>query len=121
VITYDVVIAVANPQLLLRPGMTATASIVKSQVQNVLRVPSAALRFTPAGVASPTGRGAGRAVWVQRDGKLVRVPVNVGLNDNTFAEIKAGGLRVGDEVVVSAAVAAKAGGARSATTPSLRV
>ena len=51
VITYDVVITVANPDLLLKPGMTATAKIVKAQSRNVLRVPSQALRFTPTGAA----------------------------------------------------------------------
>jgi len=120
VITYDVVIAVANPQLLLRPGMTATAAIVKAQVHNVLRVPSQALRFNPAGAPAAAGRGAGRAVWVQREGNLVRVPVTVGLNDDTFAEIKAGDLKVGDQVVVSTVVAGASGRAASATPPSLR-
>ncbi len=62
VITYDVVIAVANPQLLLRPGMTATAAIVKAQVHNVLRVPSQALRFNPAGrLPPPVGAAGGRS------------------------------------------------------------
>ena len=56
VITYDVVITVANPDLLLKPGMTATARIVTAQALNVLRVPSQALRFTPTGAAKPAGR-----------------------------------------------------------------
>ena len=47
VITYDVVITVDNPDLLLKPGMTATARIVTAQSLKVLRVPSQALRFTP--------------------------------------------------------------------------
>ncbi len=51
VITYDAVITVDNPDLLLKPGMTATARIVTAQSLNVLRVPSQALRFTPAAAA----------------------------------------------------------------------
>ncbi len=57
---------------------------------------------------------------MQRDGKLVRVPVTVGLNNDAFAEIKAGDLKVGDQVVVSAVVAGASGRAASATPPSLR-
>jgi len=122
VITYDVVIAAANPQLLLMPGMTATAAIVKSEVQNVLRVPSAALRFTPAGAPSAaTGKGAGRAIWVQREGELVRVPVTVGIDNSTYAEIKSGDLKVGDQVVVSMAADRQAGAAAIATGQSLHL
>ncbi len=127
VITYDAVITVANPNLLLKPGMTATAKIVKAQSRNVLRVPSQALRFTPSGAAKPSaaksvgaGRSGRRAVWVQRDGKLVRVRVTVGLDDDSFAEIKSGDLKLGDQVVVSEAESGRAGKAPAATTPSLR-
>lgn len=52
VVTYDVVVAVDNPELLLFPGMTADAEIVTDARENVLRIPLAALRFTP----SRTGR-----------------------------------------------------------------
>jgi HlyD family secretion protein len=125
VITYDVVIAVANPGLLLKPGMTATASIVKAQSLNVLRVPSQALRFTPSGAARPAasrrGAAAKSAVWVVRDGKLIQVPVTVGLNDDTNAEIKSGDLRLGDQVVTAVATPGKGGKPPAATTPSLRV
>ena len=137
VITYDVVVTVANPDLLLKPGMTATAKIVKTQARNVLRVPSSALRFTPtnaartppAGGVGGGGRGGGRSggkrtVWVLRDGKPVAVAVTVGLDDDTYAEIKSGDLRADDRVIVSqaAAGAAAANGGRPArpTTPSLR-
>ena len=109
VITYDVVITVANPDLLLKPGMTATARIVTAQALNVLRVPSQALRFTPAGAAKLAVAGNAKArqrtVWVVRAGELVAVPVTVGLDDDTFAEIKSGDLKVGDQVVTSAAAA----------------
>jgi HlyD family secretion protein len=47
VVTYDVVIQVRNPELKLRPGMTANASILVAQRENVLKIPNAALRFRP--------------------------------------------------------------------------
>jgi HlyD family secretion protein len=119
VITYDVVIAVANPGLLLKPGMTATAAIVKAQALNVVRVPSQALRFTPAGAAKPPAGQ--RAVWVLRNGKLVRVPVTVGLNDDTNAEIKSGDLQIGDQVVTAVAAVGAASKSKTATAPSLHV
>jgi HlyD family secretion protein len=125
VITYDAVITVANPDFLLKPGMTATAKIVKAQSTNVLRVPSQALRFTPTGAAKPgvakaahTGR---RVVWVERAGKLVSVPVTVGLNDDSFAEIKAGDLKLGDQVVTSQSATGAAAKPQAATTPSLKL
>jgi HlyD family secretion protein len=47
VVNYNTVIAVDNPELKLRPGMTATVSILVAQRQNVLKIPKAALRFQP--------------------------------------------------------------------------
>jgi HlyD family secretion protein len=47
VVTYTAIVTVSNPDLKLRPGLTATASIVTGQAQNALKVPNAALRFTP--------------------------------------------------------------------------
>ena len=47
VVTYDVVILVKNPELKLRPGMTANASILVAQRENVLKIPNSALRFRP--------------------------------------------------------------------------
>lgn len=47
VVTYTVIIEVQNPDLKLRPGMTATVSILVDKRENVLRVPSLALRFQP--------------------------------------------------------------------------
>ena len=120
VITYDAVIDVSNPNFLLKPGMTATAKIIKSQARNVLRAPSQALRFTPAGVAK-AGDAKQKVIWVERAGKLVSVPVTVGLDDDTFAEIKNGGLTRQDQVVVSQAVGGKAAKSQASAAPSLRL
>jgi HlyD family secretion protein len=59
VVTYDAVIDVANPELKLKPGMTATVSIVTDRRRDVLAVPNTALRFRPEGAlaagAAPGG------------------------------------------------------------------
>ena len=47
VVTYHVIISVANPDLKLKPGMTANVSVITDRRSGVLRVPLAALRFTP--------------------------------------------------------------------------
>lgn len=47
VVTYDAVIDVSNPDLRLRPGMTANVTFVYAQRDDALRVPNAALRFRP--------------------------------------------------------------------------
>ncbi|HET9595459.1 MAG TPA: efflux RND transporter periplasmic adaptor subunit, partial [Anaeromyxobacteraceae bacterium] len=65
VVTYDAVIDVANPELKLRPGMTANVTFVYAQKEDVVRVPNAALRFRPppamleqsGGTAVRPGRG----------------------------------------------------------------
>jgi HlyD family secretion protein len=107
VVTYDAVISVANPDLLLMPGMTATARLIISQRTNVLRVPDQALRYTPGGLAALSGAPArahaavGTEVWVLRDGRPVAVPVVIGLDDDTNAEVVQGDLQVGDLVVTS--------------------
>jgi HlyD family secretion protein len=53
VVTYETVLEVDNSELLLRPGMTATAEIVTTDIENAVLVPNAALRFTPEGVQLP--------------------------------------------------------------------
>jgi HlyD family secretion protein len=45
VVTYVTVVEVENPDLMLRPGMTATVSIIVEERKNVLRVPDVAVRF----------------------------------------------------------------------------
>lgn len=47
VVTYTTIVEVSNPEMKLRPGMTATVSIIADEVKNALRVPNAALRFNP--------------------------------------------------------------------------
>ncbi|MBI3300901.1 MAG: efflux RND transporter periplasmic adaptor subunit [Deltaproteobacteria bacterium] len=120
VVTYDVVVSVDNPDLALKPGMTASISIISAHRDNVLKVPLAALRFRPPSVSGngklgkgereheqPGGQGAGgkkeesrRRVWIRADDQgLQPVPVRVGISDDTYAELIEGALKEGDEVV----------------------
>lgn len=58
VVTYETVLEVDNSDLLLRPGMTATAEIVTTSIKDALLVPNAALRFTPDGAQMPGAQNA---------------------------------------------------------------
>src|SRR5271157_3866882 len=55
VVTYDVVIQVANPELLLKPGMTANVTLVTARRDNVVRIPMEALRYSPKRAAAANG------------------------------------------------------------------
>jgi HlyD family secretion protein len=99
VVTYDVVVSVDNSDLALKPGMTAATRVVTAERNDVLRVPSQALRYSPAGLRDKPS--AHPQVWVLRDEKPVAVTVTTGLDDDTFAEIVQGELQPGDKVIVS--------------------
>jgi HlyD family secretion protein len=58
VVTYDAVIEVENPDLKLRPGMTANATFNYDRREDTLRVPNAALRFRPPASLAPAGSAA---------------------------------------------------------------
>jgi HlyD family secretion protein len=58
VVTYETVLEVDNNELLLRPGMTATAQIVTTSIEDALLIPNASLRFQPEGVQVPGMPGA---------------------------------------------------------------
>lgn len=57
VVTYDTVVSVENPDQKLKPGMTANVSIVAAEREDVVKMPSAALRYRPAGASSGPGSG----------------------------------------------------------------
>src|SRR5205809_5517556 len=57
VVTYSVIIGIENPELKLKPGMTANITITVDQRDNVLKVANAALRYTPAGMQREQFRG----------------------------------------------------------------
>jgi HlyD family secretion protein len=127
VVTYPAVIEVANPDLKLRPGMTATVNVVSAEHRNVLRVPNAALRYRPAGRGGDAGvrrqaetdrEGRGR-VFVLREGRPSRVPVEVGLADEMFTEVRGEGLAAGAQVITEETEAASAERRAQGRTPGL--
>jgi HlyD family secretion protein len=131
VVTYDVVIGVANPDLKLFPGMTANVKILIDRHSGVLKIPNAALRFHPPEAAprkvqrSPsTGSAARRQpgaeqqiVWVMDPkGKPRPVQVTLGLTDGTYTEVSGGGLKPGDQVII-ASFSKNAGAAPATASP----
>ncbi len=106
VVTYDVVVSVANRDLALKPGMTAAVRVITEQHKDVLRVPSQALRYAPAGAARADA--VHPRVFVLRDSRPVAVDVAAGLNDDDFVEVTSGQLKAGDQVITSERAAAAA-------------
>jgi len=127
VVTYKTVLTVDNSKLLLRPGMTATAVITVERKDNVLLVPSAALRFVPLQPES-TGKSNGggglvgallphppqsestqrdeisdkskdQRVWTLRNGQLNVIPLVKGSTDGSMTEVASGSIDSGMELV----------------------
>ena len=119
VVTYDAVIDVENPDLKLKPGMTANVTIVTARRENVLSVPNAALRFRPAeqpGSGAPAQAEDGsRALYVLRQARPVPVRVRLGLTDGSNMEVVSGELREGDAVITGEAASARASGSAPAS------
>ncbi len=88
VVTYGAIVEVDNPDLALRPGMTASVRVRTGFVGAALQVPNASLLLTPPGEA----KQAGPAVWTIVDGKLMPTPVHPGLTDGEQTALADGDL-----------------------------
>ena len=125
VITYTAYLDVNNPQLELRPGMTATATINTAKSENALLVPSTALRFKPVvnnssqkssvGIMMPPHRTRGtktakevslaqyqrtQTVYVvDEKGGAKPVEIVTGLTNGRMTEVISGPLQAGDKVI----------------------
>jgi len=127
VVSYAADLSVANANLELRPGMTATADIVTSDKKNVLLIPNAALRFTPQASSAGQGdaggitkaismgpprrgnraertvklsRGAAQTVYVRgEDGKPKAVQITTGDSNGAQTEVLSGDLKPGMEIL----------------------
>ena len=128
VVSYVTVIDVPNPELKLKPGMTANVTIEIEKAADAIRVPSAALRFSPTpellaslGQKAPEDRGRreGRAVWIMADGRLEPVPVRAGVSDGANTAIVEGSLSEGVEVATGVAAAQTASAAPAGGSPLL--
>lgn len=127
VVTYKAVLAVENPDLRLRPGMTATATITVAEETGALLVPNAALRWAPARVSaggsgasglaglilpSAASRnpqqavGSGRSLWVLRGDQPVEIAVEIGPSDGRNTIVTGEGLVEGDAVITDQIVQA---------------
>jgi HlyD family secretion protein len=109
VVTYDAIIRVKNPDLTLKPGMTANVTVRVGGREGVVKLPNAALRYRPSKLRAPASASskpsdAGKPsnvteVWVLKKGKASPVPVTLGLSDGNFTEVVAGELHPGDQVI----------------------
>jgi len=82
--------------------MTAQVSIVTQRRDNVLRLPSAALRFKPSEdveAKAPPHRGS-RVYKLSENGNLIAVEVRTGIADTRFTEVIGDNLKEGDALVV---------------------
>jgi HlyD family secretion protein len=118
VVTYATVIDVPNPDLKLKPGMTATVDIETARQHDVVRVPSAALHFTPTAamldllgqprdlVAPASERRASDSgtVWVRIGQTVVPKNVQTGFTNGTLTELVAGDVSEGAEIVTTITV-----------------
>ena len=124
VVTYVTTLDVDNADLSLRPGMTATASIVATERKGVLLVPNTALRFTPPNGNAAAQQGGGvlskmfprmpssatktarversggvRQIWVLKDGQPQAMQVTTGISDGRNTEVSGEGLQEGMAVI----------------------
>lgn len=119
VVTYTAVLGVDNAQRLLRPGMTATATIVTGRKEDVIRVPNVAFGFRPSSAPAPVtpkrglftpgppgrrrseaNRSSRKSVWVLRDGVPVEVSLATGRTDGQWTEVVEGDLETGEQLVI---------------------
>ncbi|MEM8733430.1 MAG: efflux RND transporter periplasmic adaptor subunit [Planctomycetota bacterium] len=104
VVTYEAVLEVENPELKLRPGMTAVADVVTSRAENALLVSNAALRFQPLpeqveSTISNADSGETK-IWTLSDNKPVPLFVTTGLTDGRYTEILSDAIQAGTPLVV---------------------
>lgn len=129
VVTYETLLHVDNSDLLLRPGMTATADITVTEIKNAILVPNAALRFIPpiredketpdditlvdrllprrprhALPQRKDGNAHNRQqhVWALRDGQIMPITVTTGATDDKMTEVTSGPIEPGVELVIDA-------------------
>ncbi len=123
VVTYDTVIGVSNPDLKLKPGMTANVAIIVAHKDNVLQIKNAALRYRPPDATpveirrtstSRPGRPGGGRSGAGQEGRAERtvyvlptgasrprpVQIKTGISDGITTEVMEG-LKEGDRVVTA--------------------
>lgn len=142
VIAYTAVLSVANPDMALRPGMTATAQIVTQNLENVLAVPNAALRFEPPAASAggesaigslfprpprsestqqtTIGRGSTQTVYVlNAEGRPEARQVTVGVSNGSVTQVTGSALQEGDKVITGQLVGGEGGGDDAPSGPTV--
>lgn len=101
VVTYKVVIDAPNPDLKLKPGLTASVNIYTMVKNNVMVIPTKALNYSPTGKKANKTGGNEKEVWIKQpnNGKKA-VKILIGSTDATHTEV-VNGLKVGDKVIIS--------------------
>lgn len=94
VVTYAAIVTAPNPELKLKPGMTATLDVEVARRDGVLRVPAAAIRFKPTAeqleaMNATAAENSSRQprVWLDTGEAIVGVPVRTGLSDGIWTEV----------------------------------
>lgn len=120
VVTYTTLIDVANPDLALRPGMTATIMFEVDKAEDVLIVPNTALRFSPEAEKvetgwrhTPIGQPIQPRVFVQSGETLREISVELGLNNDKVTEVRTSELNPGDQVVTGQQIQPRGDGSRA--------
>jgi len=126
VVSYETILSLDNRDLLLRPGMTATAHITVEQIHNALLAPNAALRFVPPATPSADEGGfmdqlfprwgrrerpqhqndSGKKIWLLQNGQPSAVKIKTGPSDGRMTQIFSDTLQAGAKVIVDATTTA---------------
>ena len=102
VVAYDVIVMVDNPDLRLKPGMTANVSLIVASKKDVLMIPNSALRFKPPEGVKTRNEQKGPGVWILEDGLPRHIEVTAGISNGNYTEVVSGDLQEGQEVIVAA-------------------
>ena len=106
VVTYEVVIDAPNPELKLKPGLTANITVYTMEKNDILLAPLKAFRFTPKTApenpqttqAPQAGKGE-KVVWLQTAEGIVPKVIKVGVSDGIYTEVKEG-IQEGSRLIV---------------------
>lgn len=119
VVTYEVVIDAPNPDLKLKPGLTASVNIYTMEKGNILIIPNKALNYSPTGKKANKTGGSEKQVWIKQPNGSKAIIIMIGSTDATHTEVKSG-LKAGDEVIIgekSQAEAAQSGSKQEGSSP----